>query len=175
MREFAYAHHATNPSPDPDRCFQMHRCLAVPVPTLRLQDSLSECYITGRCLPAMTPRVLVMGDEVRTEENFFRRTITINSFTGRSQSSPFDQNLLIPLDFARLRQMVIKLVSRLLTEMLEVRILPGEPTPFSRREVRTFSGNCPRAMKCQVHESRLIESICRNPTSSMRTVCRSFG
>src|SRR5438445_634274 len=56
---------------------------AIPVPTFRLQDSLSECYITGRCLPAMTPRVLVMGDEVRTEENFFRRTVTINSFTGR--------------------------------------------------------------------------------------------
>jgi hypothetical protein len=65
----------------------MHRCLAVPVPTFRLRDSLSECYITGRCLPAMTPRVLVMGDEVRTEENFFRRTITINSFTGRSLSA----------------------------------------------------------------------------------------
>src|SRR6266566_1385250 len=65
----------------------MHRCLAVPVPTFRLQDSLSECYITGRCLPAMTPRVLVMGDEVRTEENFFRWTITINSFTGRSVSA----------------------------------------------------------------------------------------
>src|SRR6266566_8317699 len=28
----------------------------------RLRDSLSECYITGRCLPAMTPTVLVMGD-----------------------------------------------------------------------------------------------------------------
>ena len=27
----------------------------------------------------MTPRVPVMGDEVRTEENFFRWTITINS------------------------------------------------------------------------------------------------
>src|SRR5215472_7557134 len=76
-----------NPSPDPDRCSQMHRCLAVSVQTSRLRDSLSECYITGRCLPAMTPRVLVMGDEVRTEENFFRRTITINSFTGRSLSA----------------------------------------------------------------------------------------
>ena len=30
---------------------------------------------------------------------------------------------------------------RLLTEMLEVRILPGEPTPFSCKELRTFSGN----------------------------------
>ena len=79
LREFASAHRATNPSPDPDRCSQMHRCLAVLVPTLRLRDSLSECYITGRCLPAMTPRVLVMGDEVRTEDNFFRWTITINS------------------------------------------------------------------------------------------------
>src|SRR6266699_1054464 len=32
-------------------------------------------------------RVLVMGEEVRTEENFFRWTITINSFTGRSLPS----------------------------------------------------------------------------------------
>lgn len=30
---------------------------------------------------------------------------------------------------------------RLLTEMFKVRILPGEPTPFSSRELRTFSGN----------------------------------
>ena len=87
------AHRATNPSPDPDRCSQMHRCLAVPVPTFRLRDSLSECYITGRCLPAMTPRVLVMGDEVRTEENFFRWTITINSFTGRSLSARLQGSL----------------------------------------------------------------------------------
>src|SRR5882762_2481454 len=71
----------------------MHRCLAVPVPTVRLRDSLSECYITGRCLPAMTPRVLVMGDEVRTEENFFRWTITINSFTGRSLSARLQGSL----------------------------------------------------------------------------------
>jgi len=28
-----------------------------------------------------------MGDEVRTEENFFRWTITINSFTGRNLSA----------------------------------------------------------------------------------------
>jgi hypothetical protein len=56
-----------------------------------------------------------------------------------SELGPFDQNLLIPLNFARLRQLVIKLVSRLLTEMLEVRILPGEPTPLSCRELRTFS------------------------------------
>src|SRR6266576_715928 len=80
----------------------MHRCLAVPVPTFRLQDSLSECYITGRCLPAMTPRVLVMGDEVRTEENFFRRTITINSFTGRRWSIRSDggQHLPSPRHFS---------------------------------------------------------------------------
>src|SRR5258708_10571331 len=65
----------------------MHRCLAVPVPTFRLRDSLSECYITGRCLPAMTPRVLVMGDEVRAEDNFFRRTITLNTITGPNLST----------------------------------------------------------------------------------------
>ena len=41
---------------------------------------------------------------------------------------------------------------RLLTEMLEVRILPGEPTPLSCSELRTFAGNSaiPR-----VRESRL--------------------
>ena len=61
--------------------------------TFRLRDSLSECYITGRCLPAMTPRVLVMGDEVRTEENFFRWIITINSFTGRSLSARLQGSL----------------------------------------------------------------------------------
>jgi hypothetical protein len=32
----------------------------------------------------MATRVLVMGDEVRLEENFFQWTITITSFTGRS-------------------------------------------------------------------------------------------
>jgi len=63
------------------------------VSTFRLRDSLSECNITGRCLPAMTPRVLVMGDEVRTEENFFRSTITINSFTGRSLSARLQGSL----------------------------------------------------------------------------------
>jgi len=41
----------------------------------------------------MTPRVLVMGDEVRTEENFFRWTITINSFTGRSLSARLQGSL----------------------------------------------------------------------------------
>src|SRR6267154_5417252 len=45
------------------------------------------------CLPAMTPRVLAMGDEVRTEENFFRWTITINSFTGRSLSARLQGSL----------------------------------------------------------------------------------
>jgi hypothetical protein len=64
-----------NPSPDPDRCSQIHRCLAVPVPTFRLRDSLSVA-LHNRSL-----RVLVMGDEVRLEENFFQWT---TSFTGRS-------------------------------------------------------------------------------------------
>jgi hypothetical protein len=54
---------------------------------------------------------------------------------GESELGPFDQNLLIPLDLSRLRQIAIKLVSRLLTEMLEVRILPGEPTPLSFNEL----------------------------------------
>ena len=48
------------------------------------------------------PRVLVMGDEVRTEENFFRRTITINSFTGRRWSIRSDggQHLPSPRHFS---------------------------------------------------------------------------
>ena len=37
---------------------------------------------------------------------------------GESQLAPFDQNLLIPLDLSRLRQLVLKLGSRLLTEGL---------------------------------------------------------
>jgi hypothetical protein len=41
---------------------------------------------------------------------------------GESELTPFDQNWLIPLDLSRLRQIVIKLVSRLLTEGLLVRI-----------------------------------------------------
>jgi hypothetical protein len=41
---------------------------------------------------------------------------------GESELAPFDQNLLISLDLSRLRQIMIKLVSRLLTEGLLVRI-----------------------------------------------------
>ena len=41
---------------------------------------------------------------------------------GESELAPFDQNLLNPFDFARLRQLVMNLVSRLLTEGLLVRI-----------------------------------------------------
>jgi hypothetical protein len=51
----------------------------------------------------------------------------------------------------------MKLFVRLLAEMLEVRILPGEPTPLSRSKLRTISVElCPLAMKCQVRELRLI-------------------
>jgi len=51
---------------------QLHRPLTVLVPTLRLQDSLSERFLTSCYLPAMARRVLVMGDEVRSKEYFFR-------------------------------------------------------------------------------------------------------
>jgi len=44
-----------------------------------------------------------------------------------------DRNCLILLGKVPLRQIVIKLLKWLLTEMLEVRILPGEPTPFPLR------------------------------------------
>ena len=39
---------------------------------LRFQDSLSERFVTSRYLPAMVRRVLVMEDEVRSKEYFFR-------------------------------------------------------------------------------------------------------
>jgi hypothetical protein len=41
---------------------------------------------------------------------------------GEPELTPFDQNLLISIDLSRLRQIVIELVSRLLTEGLLVRI-----------------------------------------------------
>jgi len=53
----------------------------------------------------------------------------------------FSRNMLISFDYGQLRQVLMKLVVRLLTEMLEVRILPGEPTPLSCNELRTRSGN----------------------------------
>ena len=41
---------------------------------------------------------------------------------GESDLAPFDQNLRNPFDFARLRHLVMNVVSRLLTEGLLVRI-----------------------------------------------------
>ena len=55
------------------------------------------------------------GDESRQNEQKLKRE-------GGIDLIPFDQNLLIPLDLSRLRQIVIKSVSRLLTEGLLVRI-----------------------------------------------------
>src|SRR6266478_9392583 len=53
---------------------------------------------------------------------------------GESELAPFDQNLLIPLDLSRLRQIVIKLVSRLLTNFKTVESAPLIP------KKRRFSG-----------------------------------
>jgi hypothetical protein len=53
-----------------------------------------------------------------------------------SYLSPFDQNLLIPLNLSGLRQIVIKLVARLLTEGLLVESSPGSQVNFMAREVR---------------------------------------
>jgi hypothetical protein len=39
---------------------------------------------------------------------------------GESELSPFHQNFLIPLDFSRLRLIVVKLGSRLIAEGLQV-------------------------------------------------------
>jgi len=74
---------------------------------------------------------VVNGGKMRTKGEQRRR----KGFIG------FSRNLLISFDYGQLRQVLIKLVVRLLTEMLEVRILPGEPTPLSFNELRTFSGN----------------------------------
>ena len=43
----------------------------------------------------------------------------------------FSRNLLISFDYGQLRQVLMKLVVRLLTEGLQVRILPGEPVTLS--------------------------------------------
>jgi len=51
--------------------------------------------------------------------------------------------LFIPLHFDRLRQIAANLVSRLLTEMLEVRILPREPTPLSRNALTADGSKLP--------------------------------
>src|SRR5467141_2271052 len=63
---------------------------------------------------------------------------------GESELAPFDQNLLISLDLSQLRQIVISLVSRLLTEVLEVRILV--PTKKSVNiEIAAFTESRPAA------------------------------
>jgi hypothetical protein len=54
--------------------------LTVRVPTLRLQDSLSERFLTSCYLPAMARRVLVMGDEVRFERVLLSMNSHFNSF-----------------------------------------------------------------------------------------------
>jgi hypothetical protein len=63
---------------------------------------------------------------------------------GESELPPFHQNLLIPLDFSRLRQIVIKLGSRLLTEGLQFDCHLDIPTKRARRlgpkDVRTIFG-----------------------------------
>src|SRR5258707_3660311 len=46
---------------------------------------------------------------------------------------------------------------RLLTEMLEVRILPGEPTPLSFNELRTCSGNS-ATRRCDVERAKHDQS-----------------
>ncbi len=40
--------------------------------------------------------------------------------------------------------------------MLEVRILPGEPTPLGRSELRNIPKNLPFHEECRVRESRLM-------------------
>jgi hypothetical protein len=63
---------------------------------------------------------------------------------GESELPPFHQNLLIPLDFSRLRQIVIKLGSRLLTEVFQFDCHLDIPTKRARRlgpkDVRTIFG-----------------------------------
>ena len=77
-----------------------------------------------RCHKNVIPMV-VNGGKMRTKGEQRRRKGFIR----------FSRNLQISFDYGQLRQVLIKLVVRLLTEMLEVRILPGEPTPFSFNEL----------------------------------------
>src|SRR6266481_5505686 len=83
-------------------------------------DKKSHSVHGGSCpkdlrQPAVSCRCHANGDEWQQMVMNLRRE-------GESELAPFDQNLLIPLDLSRLRQIVIKLVSRLLTEGLLVRI-----------------------------------------------------
>ena len=54
---------------------------------LWLRDSLSERFMTSCFLPATARRVLAMEGEVRSKEDFFRRTVTSAAF----RSQPFTQ------------------------------------------------------------------------------------
>jgi hypothetical protein len=65
----------------------------------------------------------------------------------------FSRNLLISFDYGQLRQVLMKLVVRLLTEMLEVRILPGEPNLFDLKKLQSVGrafGSRPNAWACEV-------------------------
>jgi hypothetical protein len=89
---------------------------------------------------------VVNGGKMRTKGEQRRR----KGFIG------FSRNLLISFDYGQLRQVLIKLVVRLLTEMLEVRILPGEPTPLSFTSCEHFQEIRPFDDAMSVRESRSI-------------------
>ena len=65
--------------------------------------------------------MVVNGGKMRTKGEQRRR----KGFIG------FSRNLLISFDYGQLRQVLMKLVVRLLAEGLQVRILPGEPVTLS--------------------------------------------
>ena len=75
----------------------------------------------------------VNGGKMRTKGEQRRR----KGFIG------FSRNLPISFDYGQLRQVLMKLVARLLTEMLEVRILPGEPTPLHVESCEHFQKTLP--------------------------------
>src|SRR5438874_4592707 len=65
----------------------------------------------------------------------------------------FRSNLLISFDYGQLRQVLMKLVVRLLTEGLQVRILPGEPVTLSlssRSEEHTSELQSRRDLVCRL-------------------------
>ena len=87
--------------------------------------------------------MVVNGGKMRTKGEQRRR----RGFIG------FSRNLLISFDYGQLRQVLMKLVVRLLTEMLGVRILPGEPKFLCIKQLQSLGrafGSRPNAWACEV-------------------------
>jgi hypothetical protein len=77
------------------------------VPTLRLQDSLSERFLTSRYLPAMVRRVLAMEDEVHRKSISFDEQ-SLQQLSVRSRTNSFLSVLYSASDFELLSQLLAK-------------------------------------------------------------------